>query len=274
MREMPPAFFLSGPQSGGSVLRSIVDTHPLICSPAQLQLAQLCEDFYRTLYYIRSEGLASPDAPARETQHSEKEIVAEVRRVVTDLVEGYASSKGKYLWCVDVPPNPVQLSIMKRLFPKARYICLYRNCLDVASLIIQTDWLGYRRDLARYVQRYPQNLVAAIVRSWIDNTRVILEFERAESAKCLRLKYESLAESPGASLEKLGSFLAPGLDGALLKSDRSWDPRESPAYRKAVEAEDPSRIGDGLGAPTRKLSGELLIEANELLRELGYAQIQ
>src|SRR5690242_11096690 len=101
----PPAFILSPARSGSTLLRYIIDTHPVFCSPPELNLGRVCESLYRALYHT--------------TTASEKDQVVyqEIRSIISGFMGSYAAGKGKPRWCDKSPDNLHHLPILYRVFP-------------------------------------------------------------------------------------------------------------------------------------------------------------
>src|SRR5437870_2427775 len=103
-----PAFILSCERSGSTLLRYIIDTHPEIVSPGELALGQLCCD----LELVVSRTLGEISTPANEREHQQL-VLAEVRRIVSDLMNTYTRAKHKRIWCEKTPANLRHLDILK-----------------------------------------------------------------------------------------------------------------------------------------------------------------
>src|ERR1043165_3692102 len=94
-----PTFILSCERSGSTLLRYIVDTHPDIACPGELNLGDLCGLLYHSTYYSLAQVLAS-----EEIERSSRTI-EKVREIISDLMSEYAAAKGKRLWCEKSPGN-------------------------------------------------------------------------------------------------------------------------------------------------------------------------
>ena len=185
---LSPVFVLSHERSGSTLLRYIIDTHPQVCSPAHLHLGQLCRSLYTSIFYSLGQTLEVTDEAMRE-----RLVAAETRRIVDELMGRYTNAKGKQTWCEKTTENLQYLRILHEVFPDARYVCLYRNCMDVVHSSIECSRFGFMPELAPYVQKRPDNVVAAMVESWVEKTKILLEFEHAHPSQCFRIKYETLA---------------------------------------------------------------------------------
>src|SRR5688572_32570200 len=201
----PPIFVLSCERSGSTLLRYIIDTHPQVCSPAHLHLGQLCRSLYTSIFYSTGQTMEVRDEATRE-----RLVAGEVRAIVDGFMQGYARTKGKQMWCEKTTDNLQYLRILRDVFPDARYVCLYRNCMDVVHSSIECSRLGFMPELAPYVRKRPDNVVAAMVESWIEKTKILIEFEQAHLAQCFRIKYETLVAEPARTLAPM--FGSIGLD--------------------------------------------------------------
>src|SRR5438045_1491056 len=90
----PPIFILSDIRSGSTLLRYILDTHPDICSPGELEIGKVCESLHWTIYSTIAK------LPTAVTEEQRQEIAyAEVRRIVSDLMNSYTRARNKRIWC-------------------------------------------------------------------------------------------------------------------------------------------------------------------------------
>jgi protein-tyrosine sulfotransferase len=266
--QVAPIFILSCERSGSTLLRYIFDTHPQVSSPAHLHLGQLCSSLYKTVYYSIGQTMSAADEATRE-----RLVAAEVRRIVDDLMGRYAKTKGKRVWCEKTTENLQYLKILTDVFPDARYICLYRNCMDVTHSTMECVKLGVMPELASsYVQKHPRNIVAAMVDNWIEKTTMLLEFELAHVRQCLRLKYESLVLDPIETLRAM--FVALDLDWheKLLSAVFSTEHDQGPGDKKILFTKKISAgsIGRGSTLSREQIPAALLDKMNELLARLDY----
>lgn len=126
--------------------------------------------------------------------------------------------------CEATPGNLQFADLLIELFPEARCLCLYRNCLDVVHASLQAGRYGFPPDLADHAARHPRDLVTAMVEAWTEATERLLDIEAAHAASCHRIKYEDFAAHPRATLASIVEFL-----GVSANPD---------PVRRVVEAED------------------------------------
>ena len=267
LRAAPPVFVLSCERSGSTLLRYIIDTHPQICSPAHLHLGQLCRSLYTSTFYSLGQTMEVTDEAMRE-----RLVAAETRRVIDELMERYVRAKGKQMWCEKTTENLQYLKNLNDVFPDARYICLYRNCMDVVHSSIECSRLGFIPELAPYVQKRPDNIVAAMVDSWIEKTSVLLEFELAHAEQCFRIKYENLVTEPSQTLPAMFAALGLEWDERLLKEIFSTQHDQGSGDRKVLFAKkiNTDSIGRGSTISRSFIPDNLLENMNGLLARLDY----
>ncbi|MDP2097891.1 MAG: sulfotransferase [Methylobacter sp.] len=269
-RVKQPVFILSCVRSGSTMLRCIVDTHPNLCSPGHLSLGPLCANLYATTYYSLGK------LPDMETEEQRDQLaINETRRVVEDILGRYTRGKGKKNWCEKSTINIDYLKILTKVFPQANYICLYRNCLDVAYSSIKFSPLGYMDELASYVQKHPTNLVAAMIDNWLDKTGKLMAFEQTHAKQCIRVNYESLVRQPEQVLAKLFDFLDEPWDEGLIESIFKVSHDQGAGDVKVWFSGKISKdsIGNGTAIPLTAIPGELMTEINRFHQSLGYPTI-
>jgi hypothetical protein len=266
----PPLFILSCERSGSTLLRYIVDTHPEISAPGQLYLGRLCQDLYTAAYYSLGQHVGESDEGKREAIAIEK-----VRCIVMGLMEEYIGGKHKRIWCEKSTDNINHLDILSKAFPQAKYICLYRHCMDVVHSCIECSRLRFMPELSSYVQKNPENIVAAMISNWIEKNLKLLEFEEKNHLRCFRLSYEDLVMNPNKTLQDLFFFLEVGWDEGLLNSVFTQPHDQGIGDMKVLLAERISTesIGKGMVIPRTSIPAKLLPEMNNLLKKLGYQSI-
>jgi len=266
-----PVFILSCVRSGSTMLRCIVDTHPNLCSPGHLSLGPLCADLYAATYNTLGK---LPDIETEEQR--DRLAVDETRRVVEDLLGRYTQGKGKKNWCEKSTVNIDYLKILSKVFPQAKYICLYRNCLDVAHSCIKFSPLGYMNELTSYVQKHPANFVAAMIDNWLDKNGKLLEFEQAHGRQCFRVNYESLVQQPAPVLAKLFAFLGEPWDESLIdqvfKVSHDQGDGDLKVWFSGKISKD--SVGSGTAIPFATIPTGLVVEVDKFHRQLSYPALE
>ena len=205
----------------------------------------------------------------------ERLVTVETRRIVDELMERYVSAKGKRMWCEKTTENLQYLKILSDVFPDARYICLYRNCMDVVHSSIECSRLGFIPELAPYVQKRPDNIVAAMVDSWIEKTTTLLEFELAHAEQCFRIKYETLVAEPSQTLPAMFATLGLEWDEKFLKEVFSTQHDQGSGDRKVLFTKkiNTDSVGRGSTISRSLIPDDLLEKMNRLLAQLDYPPV-
>lgn len=265
-----PLFILSCERSGSTLLRYIMDTHPEICCPGQLFLGNLCHALYTSAYYSISQ------ASFHDNEENKQRIaLTEARHTVRSLMGRYTAAKGKRIWCDKTTANTEYLQILDRTFPEARYILLFRHCMDVAHSCIKTSKFGFMQELSTYVAKFPENFVCAVLESWIDKTRKLLEFEDRNKGRTHRITYESLVSDPNQVLPDMFQFL--GVEWNRIILEQCFQVRHDPGegdtklvFEKDIHA---NSIGKGYVIPETLIPDWIRDQADNLLMQLGYRPI-
>ena len=262
-----PIFIMASARSGSTLLRYIIDTHPDICCPAELNLGNLCSQLLQVHSYTTAQ--VSTAVQEREIQ---QRIYAEVRQTVSDIMLSYATARDKKNWCEKSSGNLVQADTLMKVFPGAKYVCLHRHCMDVVYSLLEMSRFGFVEWTVKYVHKNPRNIVAAMAEYWADYTERLLRFERQYSADCFRIKYETLVTDPSTTLKQLFAFLDVDWDQSLLDKIFSVHHDQGPGDIKISFEKDIHKNSLGKGSTILGSHlGSMHERVNLLLEELGYS---
>ncbi len=237
-----------------------MDTHPAVCCPGELGLGQLCENLYHAYYYTHAQVKAVDEKARREL------CLAEVRQGIDGLMSSYAALKGKRIWCEKTPKNLQQRELLSQVFPDAKFICLYRHCMDMVHSSIEGGKYGKMDELWSPGQVFD---------AWIQQTDQTLSFERENESKCIRVQYESLVLHPSEELRRLFHFFGLEWNDALTNKIFAVPHDEGFGDIKVSFAKSIYRNSIGRGSLLKdiSLSKPVLEQINFLLRTLGYPQV-
>lgn len=277
MVESSPIFILSYERSGSTLLRYIIDTHPEICSPAELHLGRYCED----LAYIIDLLSIGKVTEEKESGEKTERIYAETGRRVMELMNTYVQSKGKRMWCEKTPSNIDFIDMLHGMFPNAKYLCLYRNCMDVVHSCLQKPRLGthvamkyYGQDPSSFIKS-TENRTAMFADNWAFRNSKMRAFEREHPEQCFHIKYESLVADPIAVLQPMFEFLGVEWNESLL--DAVFQSKHDPGpgdtkimFFKSISTEN---IGAGSAITRNQIPEEILERVNEVHEQLEYPVI-
>lgn len=264
-----PVIILSLKRSGSTLLRNIIDSHYDIFASA-FAIGPLCETLYST-HYLSLAHLANS---LTESQRREQSAV-KARKIVDCMMQEYAAEGNARLWCDKSLVNLNHLQAIHQVLPNARYVCLYRHCLDFVQSYLSMCRLGFLPEVCGHIQKSPHNVVAAIAEYWVERNSIILEFEKANAERCYRVNYETLARQPKETLSGLFAFLGMTWDDSLLEKTFGA-PRDGFAegdikfhFSKQIHTDS---IGSGASLPTGTLPSALQARIEALLTELGYRE--
>ena len=175
-----------------------MDTHPSICSPGELGLGHLCESLYTAIFYTHAQVRATGEPQRTEL------TLAEVRRIIDEIMSSYATLKGKEIWCEKTPKNLRHRDLIRKVFPDAAFICLYRHCMDMVYSSIEGTEFGKMEEIWSPVQAFE---------AWIEQTGQLLSFERENPSKSVRLKYELLVLDPAREIKRIFTLAQSRMEG-------------------------------------------------------------
>jgi hypothetical protein len=270
-----PVFVLCNGRSGSTLLRFLLDAHPELACPPETNVPALCAQLATVWSLIEGAPLSANRGD--EPPEIPDAAIAGIRQTMDRMVGSYLSRRGKKRYCDKSLATARFAELLLRVYPEARFLCLYRHPMDViASGLEACPWglNGYGFD--SYIATTPGNAVMALARFWADNAAETLSAEEHFPDRCLRVRYEDLVTDPEGIAAEIFTFLdasqAPGISATCFSADRE---RFGPAdykiwYTSKVSAES---IGRGWSVPAGMIAPQVLAAINELAAKLGYLQI-
>ena len=263
-------FVLCCSRSGSTLLRFVLDSHAEVWCPPELEIASLCRSLRRTLSVLNSNLAGSQDDEAK------KRTNAQAREIISGIIEPRLSANNKSVCCEKAVITVDHVDMLNSVFPDAKFICLYRNCMDVVHSSIERcryGWSGF--GTTEYIRNKPENIVDALIDYWIDKTSTSMEFERLNPEKCIRVKFESLVFYPEKTVEGLFQFLGLNVSDDLVKSVFTTCHQYGPGDQKVwvTNRFDASNVGKGFDIRRGLISTPQLRRMNETLAKLGYPEV-
>jgi hypothetical protein len=271
-----PVFILTASRSGSTLLRFILDTHPDFACPPETMITAACVSLLRSWDILENAGSGQQRVVTGPAQLP-GEAMATVRDTVDQLYGRYLARRGKPRWCDKSLDSLYSPDLLATLYPEARFICLYRHCMDViASGIEVCPWGVSRFGFDPYVAQSPGNNVAAIGSYWVDCARLMLGFEGRQPERCHRVRYEDLVSEPEEVTSRLLSFLgaapAPGITTACFDAPHEGDgPGDEKIWFTTNVSAD--AMGRGVKVPAGALPDLVRGQINEALDLLGYRTV-
>lgn len=260
-------------RSGSTLLRYILDTHPLICCPPELHLVRLHQQL-RWVYMFtsgdRGEEGQGPGEAARQ------DAVERSRATVDGIMAEYCRRKGKPIWCEKSILTVDHFTDLDELLPQARVLCLYRHALDVVRSgldVIQDDPRGY--GFEPFLARHPRSPMTALVEHWCDKSARMLAYQRHAPERTLAVRYEDIVSNPQRTLDRIFGFL--GLEWSTDLLERVFDTEHDlgPGDNNILQAKgiDAGRAGRGQQLDVSGLAPDTLAAMNRLLKTLAYTPV-
>jgi len=261
-----PVIVLTGARSGSTLVRQLLDAHPDLACPPETNLLSTCAQI---------QSLWSLMDPACQGGALSPLASASIKAVIDTIFGTYLLRRGKRRWCEKSLGSVHSAEAFLGLYPKTKFICLYRHCIDmVDSALEATPWglNGYGFDA--FVARFPGNSIAAVAGYWCELTKSQLEFEEANQDKCLRVYYEELVSNPDQVCGEIFSFI--GVDNVpdIVRSCFDAEPDVSgPGDHKITGTSQitTASLGRGARIPVSRIPPGHLQVVNDLLARLGYA---
>ena len=263
-----PVIVLAGARSGSTLLRRILDAHPDLACPPETNIAKICAQLMLPWSAID---------PASKEGELSRLAQSSIRAVATSLFTDYLLRRGKVRWCEKSIGTAQVAAKFLELYPKAKFICLYRHCMDVVDSGLEASpWglMGY--GFEQFAGWGGGNNVAALVAYWIDLNGRALEFEEKHPDKCHRVYYEELVADPEKVVADLFSFIgvpqAPGITERCLAGQDGVADIRGPGDHKirAMSGITADSVGRGVRIPAGMIPAGQLHALNHLLDNLGY----
>jgi len=253
--QLEPVFILSAPRSGSTLLCRTLGCHPSIFAANEIGLGRLCHDLMRTAQVLGSDDRESADT---------------TRRHLGTLMATHTRRNGKQMWCEKTPGNVFYREHIARVFPRARYVCLYRHCRDVVFSRLESH-RAFHKDGNRTVETF--------AREWVEHTEQCLAAATSELSRCMALKYELLATHPTIALSQLESFLAiapwPEWLDRLFGDRETWNtgPLGGDTKIRYSHTIESSSIGRGRDLDFSECSPDVRERVDRALTLLGYPSL-
>ena len=267
---MAPIFIVSCARSGSTLLRYILDTHPAIYAPPELNLGRVAASLL-----LMEGGLHGRRLNSDPSDYADPKLLVEVREGIVRRLDACTRQRGKTVWCEKSPQNLTYLELLQAVFPDARFICLYRNRLDTIHSCLEASRYVFLPPMMHYATLHPTSLLSAAAQYWIDGATTLMELERKLGERAHRVRYEDVVTRPAETLADLFSFL--GLPWRAELIDAVYETPHDDGFGdisvRFAGGIHRDSIGGGRGIPQWRLSAEQRSRMEELDRELGYAEI-
>jgi protein-tyrosine sulfotransferase len=270
-----PVFVLCMGRTGSTLLRFLLDAHPELACPPETNVPALCGQLANVWALIEGAPLSANRGD--EPPEIPNSVIVGVRETMDRMVGSYLQRRGKKRYCDKSLGTARYTYLMSRVWPEAKFICLFRHPMDVvASGIEACPWglNGYGFD--QYIAETPGNAVHAMARFWMDNAAAILSAQEQWPERCHQIRYEDMTCDPQATADELYEFLGvakvPGIGRRIFAAERE---RSGPADYKIWHTSRISTdsIGRGWTVPAGMIAPQLRTMISEYCERLGYLPV-
>lgn len=273
---LQPAFVVTAARSGSTLLRYLLDSHPEVTSPHELNLTNLLHASAEQ--WRLAEAVTSGESGRR--RDASVPLSATVRRrarkPIDELMRHYADAAGATVFCDKSLVTVDHLPTVVQCYPDARYIFLYRYPLDMIASGLEASKWGYNAfGFAPFVHAIPGNFIAGLTNYWIDRASKMLLFERNNPEVAhTRVYYESLCDDPTGTLDRLFAFLDVAPDPDVLERVFDTEHGEGPGDYKIdfTGSINVGSIGRGAIIPDA-MADDQSARVDALLGELDYPDL-
>ncbi|HEY1701024.1 MAG TPA: sulfotransferase [Trebonia sp.] len=287
-----PVFVLCAGRSGSTLLRLLLDSHPVLACPPETKLPGLCGGLASAWASAEDVSLGDdpgrPDAEAggsagkgpdggRAMLHAPASVVAGLRKSLDPLMAACLARTGKQRFVDKSLGAAAYAGLLRQVWPQAKYISLHRHPMDlIGSGIEASPWGLDGYGFENYVARFPGNSVTAIAQYWLDYTRAIVAAEQQFGPDCLRVRYEDLVTDPETEAKRVFEFL--GVEAVPGITETMFSQLGQPTGRGDHKIWNTSRIGSdsvgrGWSVPAWRIPPPLLAAINGLAGNLGYLPV-
>jgi hypothetical protein len=272
---MDPVFVLCMARSGSTLLRLILDTHPDLACPPETNIPSLCSQLAVVWSLIEGAPLSLQrgDAPPAIPDAA----IAGIRQTMDLMTGPYLHRRGKKLYCDKSLGTARFAGLLKRIYPGARFICLYRHPMDMISSGLEAcPWglNGYGFD--QYIADSPGNAVMALGRYWLDGATAIAAIEEQHPGSCHRVRYEDMVTNPERVATGIFDFVGAGqvpniAEAVFAREHERFGPADHKIWYTSKISQD--SIGRSDSLPVGLIPPPILEAINALLDKLGYVQV-
>jgi hypothetical protein len=272
---MDPVFVLCMGRSGSTLLRLMLDTHPDLACPPETNIPALCSQLAVVWSLIEGAPLSLQrgDAPPAIPDAA----IAGIRQTMDLMTAPYLQRRGKKRYCDKSLGTAAYAGLLMRIYPGARFVCLFRHPMDMISSGLEAcPWglNGYGFD--RYIADSPGNAVLALARYWLDGAAAIAAVEEQHPGSCYRVRYEDMVADPERVAAGIFGFVGagqvPGIAEAVFSREHE---RFGPSDHKIWYTSKISQgsVGRSDALPAGLIPPPILESINGLLGKLGYVQV-
>ncbi len=259
-----PIFIICTGRSGSTLLRYILGAHNMIDAPQELHLGVMIKEMTRITGLLHEDRI-SQDTDLREV------IKSEVKSQIDSMMR---SALKREIWCDKSISSIDHLDEIMYVFPKARYIFLYRDCLDFVNSALEVSKYGFNGFwFEDYVLKNPINIVDGLVNFWCLQTEKRIALQEGSQYNIYPIKYEDIVHDTESTTQALFKFLNLSFDPKILENLFA----EFRPGKGDLKVQSSNSIinntGKGRYVPLKHIDEKSFQRMNKVLKQLGYKEI-
>jgi len=228
--ENMPFFILGSPRSGTTLLRDLLRDHPRLECPEETHFFRWADPFgspkfnshYKTKLFKEHRALDGISdfgfALMLEGLHSREHLAWDYGRV-------YLRDHGKpdARLFDKTPQNVYGIFLINAIYPKAKFIHIYRNPLNVVASLMEGKVM-------------PVHSLRGAVNSWVESMLLLDQFKKFKPELLLELPYEELTANPDPYLKQILEFV--NEDPGMLPSQKGKTHKERNKYQDKLSKQE------------------------------------
>jgi len=259
-----PIFIICTGRSGSTMLRYILDSHDKIDAPHELHLGPMIKEMTRVVRLIHEIGVA-------ENIDLEDLVNKEVNSLVDSIIRAKFKNE---IWCDKSVSSIDYIDEIMQVFPKAKYIFLYRDCLDFVHSALEVSKFGFEGFyFEEFILKTPKNLVNGLVNFWNTQTEKRIKLVKNQRHSIHQIKYEDIVKNPSDTLKPLFHFLGLAYSDKLLENIFSKFRPGKGDIKVQSSGSILDMTGKGRDVPLKYIEKETFKKMNAILKQIGYPEI-
>lgn len=278
-----PFFIVGSGRSGNTLLRRIINSKNGIVIPPEtyvlgkiigqlhnahknmeweeyVNLIVSTFEYHRRFYTFEIDSLSELALKLKDTEEEKRSLAY----IIDQFYIFYAHKLGRNMdrWGDKTPANSIHVYQIKKLFPKAQFIHIIRDGVDVVNSYVNAGI-------------YDEHATAAL--RWKGSIEFLRKFGQKNSDSYFEIKYEELVTNPEIATRNICGFLGITFDPQMLSSkDNSLGLGDVDHHHHHTNVRNDinmKSIGKGRKELSEKILNDIKKEINPLLIKLGYESL-
>lgn len=216
-----PAFLLGFPRSGTTLLEQILDSHPALQTMEEKPTVSVMVEAFEEMAQGRNNALAELTS----------EQITQLRAIYFDEVARHVKLESGSLLIDKNPLNTVNVHLIWRIFPKAKFILALRHPCDACFSCFMQNFILNEANTGFSTIESSADIYSNVMRTWMEVVRALpLDYHR--------VRYEDLVADFENETRSLLDFLGVGWDDSVLSHTEHAMKRgtiNTPSYHQVTQ---------------------------------------